>query len=171
MQLDEGASPSQLAQERIAMSLPCFAVLEIVDETTPSLAKLAPADGDVGALGAARRTNVIRCIRWLALVAALLVAPAQAALKPGDVAPDFTAPASLGGRVFTFALSEALKKLTPLADEEAIRADHDAKVLERLDKEGRRDGGDGAMALPFLDEVVEDIPALNILSDYIIRAS
>ena len=47
-------------------------------------------------------------------VATLLVAaiapPAEAALKPGDRAPDFTTPASLGGKVFTFSLGEALKK-------------------------------------------------------------
>jgi peroxiredoxin len=38
------------------------------------------------------------------------VGPAQAALKIGTVAPDFTAPATLGGKPFTFTLSEALKK-------------------------------------------------------------
>ena len=36
--------------------------------------------------------------------------PTFAALKPGDLAPDFTAQASLGGTVFTFSLAEALKK-------------------------------------------------------------
>ncbi|MEJ1968303.1 MAG: peroxiredoxin [Rhizomicrobium sp.] len=47
----------------------------------------------------------------IALVAAiLLAAPAAAALKPGDAAPDFTAPASLGGKEFTFALADARKK-------------------------------------------------------------
>jgi peroxiredoxin len=35
--------------------------------------------------------------------------PAQAALRVGDVAPDFTAPATLGGHQFTFNLGEALK--------------------------------------------------------------
>jgi thioredoxin-dependent peroxiredoxin len=44
------------------------------------------------------------------LAAAFLTAPALAALKPGDAAPDFTAPASLGGKEFTFALADALKK-------------------------------------------------------------
>ncbi len=42
--------------------------------------------------------------------AALFVTPAVAALKTGDKAPDFTAPASLGGKEFTFALADALKK-------------------------------------------------------------
>ena len=46
----------------------------------------------------------------LAVATLLVAAPAVAALKPGDRAPDFTAPASLGGKVFTFALAEALKK-------------------------------------------------------------
>lgn len=42
--------------------------------------------------------------------AALLAAPALAALKPGNMAPDFTARASLGGNVFDFSLADALKK-------------------------------------------------------------
>ena len=36
--------------------------------------------------------------------------PAQAALDQGAAAPDFTAPAFLGGQPFTFKLDEALKK-------------------------------------------------------------
>jgi thioredoxin-dependent peroxiredoxin len=36
--------------------------------------------------------------------------PANAALKPGDIAPDFSAQAALGGKDFTFSLTEALKK-------------------------------------------------------------
>jgi peroxiredoxin len=44
------------------------------------------------------------------LTAALFAGPAAAALKTGDKAPDFTAPASLGGKEFTFALADALKK-------------------------------------------------------------
>jgi thioredoxin-dependent peroxiredoxin len=35
---------------------------------------------------------------------------ASATLKPGDQAPDFTAQASLGGKTFTYALADALKK-------------------------------------------------------------
>src|SRR5437879_4156793 len=38
------------------------------------------------------------------------MAPALAALKAGDKAPDFTAQASLGGKVFTYSLADALKK-------------------------------------------------------------
>ncbi|MBL6752488.1 MAG: peroxiredoxin, partial [Nevskia sp.] len=48
----------------------------------------------------------------LALLAAALLAagPALAALHEGDKAPDFTAPASIGGKVFSFSLAQALKK-------------------------------------------------------------
>jgi peroxiredoxin len=47
----------------------------------------------------------------LALCAALVAAsPALAALKVGDKAPDFTAPAALAGKDFNFTLSKALKK-------------------------------------------------------------
>ncbi|MEI9886038.1 MAG: peroxiredoxin [Rhizomicrobium sp.] len=44
------------------------------------------------------------------VTAALAAVPAAAALKIGDAAPDFTAPASLAGQPFTFALAAALKK-------------------------------------------------------------
>ena len=47
----------------------------------------------------------------LAILAATVLAfRADAALKPGDAAPDFVAQASLGGKEFTFSLAEALKK-------------------------------------------------------------
>jgi peroxiredoxin len=46
----------------------------------------------------------------IGLVAALCASPAYAALKPGDTAPDFTLPGSLGGKDFTFHLKDALKK-------------------------------------------------------------
>src|SRR4029079_4612925 len=45
-----------------------------------------------------------------ALAATVLAFRADAALKPGDVAPDFTAQASLAGKPFTFSLAEALKQ-------------------------------------------------------------
>src|SRR6188768_872956 len=44
------------------------------------------------------------------LFGALAAAPAFAALKPGDKAPEFTTQATLGGTEFTFSLAEALKK-------------------------------------------------------------
>ncbi len=45
-----------------------------------------------------------------AVLAALAAAPAHAALKAGSKAPEFTAPAAMAGKSFTFTLSEALKK-------------------------------------------------------------
>ncbi len=39
-----------------------------------------------------------------------LAGPAQAALKPGDAAPDFSADAALAGEPYRFQLAEALKK-------------------------------------------------------------
>lgn len=46
----------------------------------------------------------------LGLLAAFCATPAFAALKPGDMAPDFSAQGSLGGQPFTFHLKDALKK-------------------------------------------------------------
>jgi len=43
-------------------------------------------------------------------LACLGVGNASAALKVGDSAPDFTTPAAIGGKAFTFSLAEALKK-------------------------------------------------------------
>lgn len=45
-----------------------------------------------------------------ALAFCLMAAPAFAALKVGDKAPDFSAQASLGGKQFAFSLADALKK-------------------------------------------------------------
>jgi thioredoxin-dependent peroxiredoxin len=44
------------------------------------------------------------------LVSGTVVLPASAALKEGDLAPDFTAPASLAGKAFTFSLKKERKK-------------------------------------------------------------
>ena len=46
----------------------------------------------------------------LGLLAASLSLPAFAALNVGMQAPDFTAQASLGGKVFTYSLADALKQ-------------------------------------------------------------
>ena len=46
----------------------------------------------------------------LGLLAAFAATPALAALKPGDMAPDFSAQGSLGGKDFSFHLKDALKK-------------------------------------------------------------
>jgi len=60
------------------------------------------------------RYDLMRCDmkRILALVLVLLSLPwsAQAALDVGDSAPNFTAPAALGGKVFKYSLSDALSK-------------------------------------------------------------
>jgi len=49
--------------------------------------------------------------KLLAILVLLCAAtPAMAALKVGDAAPDFTAPATLGGKEFTYSLKAALKK-------------------------------------------------------------
>ncbi len=45
-----------------------------------------------------------------AVLGAVCALPAQAALQNGAAAPDFTTQASIGGKVFTFALGDALKK-------------------------------------------------------------
>ena len=52
----------------------------------------------------------MRTFACIALLAMSVAFPAQAALKPGDNAPEFKAPASLGGNVYTFSLADALKK-------------------------------------------------------------
>ena len=44
------------------------------------------------------------------LLLAVMALPASAALKEGDMAPDFKVQASLAGRSFTFSLQDALKK-------------------------------------------------------------
>ena len=51
-----------------------------------------------------------RLLLGAVLSAAVLSAPAFAALKQGDAAPDFKAPASLAGKEFQFSLKNALKK-------------------------------------------------------------
>jgi peroxiredoxin Q/BCP len=47
---------------------------------------------------------------WGFLVATCVSLPAFAALKAGDAAPQFTAPASLAGKTFTYSLKDALAK-------------------------------------------------------------
>lgn len=54
-------------------------------------------------------TGVTRQVWMAGLWAMLAAGPAVAALAEGVQAPDFTAPASLGGREFTFSLADALK--------------------------------------------------------------
>lgn len=49
-------------------------------------------------------------ITAIGLLCAAVVSPALAALKPGDVAPDFTTDAALAGAVSKFSLAQSLKK-------------------------------------------------------------
>jgi peroxiredoxin Q/BCP len=53
---------------------------------------------------------MLRLIVFFAVLGSFVAAPAVAALKPGDLAPDFKAQASLAGKAFTFSLTEALKR-------------------------------------------------------------
>jgi thioredoxin-dependent peroxiredoxin len=53
---------------------------------------------------------IMKRILSTALLLGAIATPAFAALKPGDKAPDFTAPATLGGNEFIFSLDDALKK-------------------------------------------------------------
>ncbi|HSI02012.1 MAG TPA: peroxiredoxin [Reyranella sp.] len=53
---------------------------------------------------------MIRTFTAAVLLASIFAAPSFAALKPGDAAPDFTVPATLGGNEFIFSLADALKK-------------------------------------------------------------
>lgn len=46
----------------------------------------------------------------IGLSAVLFALPVGAALRAGQQAPDFTAPATQGGKTFTFSLADALKK-------------------------------------------------------------
>ena len=52
---------------------------------------------------------ILRFSALVLAVAAMLAAPALAALKLGDAAPVFSAQASMGGKVFDFSLADALK--------------------------------------------------------------
>jgi peroxiredoxin len=58
---------------------------------------------------ARRNATVATRLAALALLAGV-AAPAFAALKPGDAAPEFKAPAYLAGQPFTFDLADALKR-------------------------------------------------------------
>jgi peroxiredoxin Q/BCP len=51
----------------------------------------------------------MKTLTTIGLLAALIAMPAYAALDIGTRAPDFTTQASLGGKVFTYSLADALK--------------------------------------------------------------
>ncbi len=52
----------------------------------------------------------MKLLPFAVLLSALVGGPALAALDVGEKAPDFTAKASLGGKVFQFSLADSLKK-------------------------------------------------------------
>jgi peroxiredoxin len=52
----------------------------------------------------------VRRLLTTLLLSSAIALPALAALKKGDSAPDFSAPASLAGKEFAFSLKDALKK-------------------------------------------------------------
>jgi peroxiredoxin Q/BCP len=52
----------------------------------------------------------VKTLLFCCVLSTVVAAPAFAALKEGDSAPDFKAQASLAGKEFTFSLAEALKK-------------------------------------------------------------
>ena len=66
-------------------------------------------------------------------------------------------------------LRQSLVKLSPLAQEEEERIEQDRKLLEKLNTEGLKGGGQGATALPYLDDAAEDLEALSILSDHVLE--
>ncbi len=57
-----------------------------------------------------RGSVMMRFVSTAVVLGSLLSTAALAAMKPGDAAPDFTAPATLGGHEFSFSLAEALMK-------------------------------------------------------------
>ena len=52
----------------------------------------------------------MKFLKHLILLLVIASGPTQAALDLGETAPDFTAPAALGGEVFEFSLKQELKK-------------------------------------------------------------
>ena len=66
-------------------------------------------------------------------------------------------------------VNEILRKLKPLAETEIQRIASDEALFRRLVGVSSSSGGDGAVALPYLDETVEDLEALASLSARILK--
>ena len=79
----------------------------------------------------------------------------QPVRKPSDASSEVDAPH----------LITALEKLIPLAVVEAERLEADRALLDRL---AGLNAKQGAAALPFLDEAVEDLAALDLLSEHVL---
>ena len=65
-------------------------------------------------------------------------------------------------------LKRVLNKLTPLADLEIQKNAEDRKLFTKLEDISRQSNGKG---LPYLDETVEDLAALAVLSERILQSS
>lgn len=63
-----------------------------------------------GAWSNLKRDENMKKLLHIAIASAVLAAPAYAALEAGAQAPQFTAPASLDGKEFTYSLKEALSE-------------------------------------------------------------
>jgi anion-transporting ArsA/GET3 family ATPase len=109
-----------------------------------------------------------RRIRELGLVAEGFIlnrsyASVESTDRPAEIEPE------LRGKPHADVLREALVKLDDMAAREAARAESDQRLFGVLDEEGKKHQGQGAIALPYLDEAVEDIPALAALSNHILE--
>ena len=66
-------------------------------------------------------------------------------------------------------IKEIFEKLKPLAETEVQRIASDEALFDKLVQVSASSGGDGAVALPYLDETVEDLEALAALSARILK--
>jgi len=78
-------------------------------------------------------------------------------------------PSDLGEAETDETLKHALEKLAPLAQRELDRDREDRKLFSKLQAVSHANQGNGAVALPYLDETVEDLAALAVLSEQILR--
>ncbi|MEM1023849.1 MAG: ArsA-related P-loop ATPase [Myxococcota bacterium] len=67
-------------------------------------------------------------------------------------------------------LVAALEKLIPLALTESEKLEAHRSLRSALEDESRAEGGEGAVALPYLDAAVESVEALDLLSTAILTA-
>jgi anion-transporting ArsA/GET3 family ATPase len=81
-----------------------------------------------------------------------------------------TPPAELITSAPSVEVERALAKLGPMANLEATKAAEHRRVLARLAEFNQKSHGEGAMALPYLDQAIDDLPALEILSRTILAA-
>lgn len=77
-------------------------------------------------------------------------------------------PSELAREADSELLKTAFEKIVPLAEQELARDRADRKLLQKLEKVSHSNQGHGAMALPYLDDTVEDLEALAALSENIL---